>query len=281
MPTHPTLFTGSPGADLRQGILQGAVQPGAAACLAARAQADAHFAMKARLHRTPPARGPGRSRPSLFVAKEVLQNLGDGLARQVAIRDLVDLHRRGQRAAAQTGDLLHGEQLLGIRVLAVRDLQVPPELLQNQFGTLDVAGGAHADMDDVPAGGTVPELVIERGDPGDRGRRDLRQRADTLQGHVRQVAVVSLDRLKDLQHLLLAGADLRDGLINKCQVQLFHATLFRARGSASPRPGQYNRGSSRPGCRSGRPRTQGRPSTPRPTRICRALCTRARPARCA
>ena len=77
----------------------------------------------------------------------------------------------------------------------------------------------------------MAELVVERRNSRDRGRRDLRQLAHTPQGLDWQIAVVSLDRLQDLQHLLRAGADLRDDLVNERQIQLLHTALFRARSS--------------------------------------------------
>ena len=115
----------------------------------------------------------------LLVPEEIVQHLGHGLAGQMAVGDAVDLHDRGQRAAAEAGDLLDGEQPLGVGVLALRELQVPAEGLLDQLGPFDVAGRAVADVDDVPADRPVAELVVEGGNAGDRGRRDLRQLADT------------------------------------------------------------------------------------------------------
>ena len=106
----------------------------------------------------------------------------------------------------------------GVGVLALGNPEMTAERVVDALGALDVAGGADADVDDVLARRLMAELIVERRDAGDRGRRDLRQLADPPQGLFRQIAVVSLEGLEDLQHLLGAGADPLDGLIDECQI---------------------------------------------------------------
>ena len=55
----------------------------------------------------------------LLLVQEVGQDLGDHLRRQPAVGHVVDLEHGGQRAAAEAGDLLHGEQPVAVRVLPV------------------------------------------------------------------------------------------------------------------------------------------------------------------
>ena len=153
MPTQPTRLTGHLGAGLSQGLLQGPVQSGR--CRGRRSRSPARCAPRreSRLCRGAAGGLLRPSRPGLLVPEEIAQDLRHGLARQMAVGHVVDLHGRGQRATAQARDPLDREQLLGVGVLALRDSEMAAERLVDRFGPFDVAGGPHADVDDVrPAG---------------------------------------------------------------------------------------------------------------------------------
>ena len=107
-----------------------------------------------------------------FSGRGNLEHGRDGIGCEMAVGDIADLHGRGQRAAAETGDFFDGEEPLGVGVVAFGDVQVTPEGVHDVGRALDMAGGADADADDVLAGRAVAELVVERADALDIGRTD-------------------------------------------------------------------------------------------------------------
>ncbi len=105
--------------------------------------------------------GPaGRAAPLLL--QEILDHLADHRGREPSVGDAVDLHDRGQRAAAEARDFLDREQPVGIGVVAAGDFQPAFEGVLDQLGPFHVAGGAVADVNDVLPDRTMAELVVER-----------------------------------------------------------------------------------------------------------------------
>lgn len=82
------------------------------------------------------------------------------------------------------------------------------------LGALDVARRAVADAQDVAAQGFEPEPVVERGDPDDARRRDVRDLADASQGVFRQVAELGLQALQDRNDRVLRASLLLDDAID-------------------------------------------------------------------
>ena len=118
MPTQPTRLTHGRGAGFGQHVLDGVVDLAAALGDAAGAEADADLARPPRRRRTAGRRRCGGAR-AVWRLEEIVDRLGDHLRREAAVGRLVDLHHRGQRAAAEAGDLLDREQAVGVGVLAV------------------------------------------------------------------------------------------------------------------------------------------------------------------
>ena len=168
MPTQPTRFT-TAAAPLSASVWRIAWWTLAAPLgHAAGAQADADLARP----------GPPAGRRGLLGAaaaagwpcwlRKSSITSGTRLRREPAVGDAVDLDHRGQRAAAQAGDLLDREQALGVGVVALGDAQVALQGVLDQLRALHVAGRAVADADDVLADRVVAELGVEGGDALDR-----------------------------------------------------------------------------------------------------------------
>ena len=105
---------------------------------AARAQPDANFAQFAA------GRDDFRclaNRAVLLMFEEIVQHFADHRGSQMAVGDAVDLNDRGQRAAAQAGDLFEREKPLGIGVFAVAQMKLPREGVLHQARPLHVASG--------------------------------------------------------------------------------------------------------------------------------------------
>ncbi len=79
----------------------------------------------------------------------------------MAVGDAVYLHHRGEGAAAEARDLLHGEVAIGVGVVIGGDAQVPADRVVHPVGALDVAGRPVTDADEVLAHGVVAELCVE------------------------------------------------------------------------------------------------------------------------
>ena len=137
----------------------------------------------------------------------------------MAVGDLVDLDHRCQRAAAQAGDFLDGEQPVGVGVFTVGKPQVKLQGVLDQPRAFHVAGGAVANADDVCPHRPVPKLGVESRYAGDRGGRDPREVADAFQGLLGEEAIVLLDRLQDGDHHLRPVAQSLDGLVDEVQIE--------------------------------------------------------------
>ena len=177
---------------------------------AARAEPDADFAHVAAEDDRP--RRAVRPRRSFCCCRKSSSTSPTIVGREPAVGDAVDLHDRGQRAAAEAGHLLDREQPVGVGVVAVGDLQPPLEGVLDQLGALHVAGRAVADVDDVSADRAMAELGVEGRHAHDRRRRDVGQLADPLDRLARHVAIVRLNRLEDRDHGIAAAAEPLDAL---------------------------------------------------------------------
>ena len=135
----------------------------------------------------------------------------------MAVGHVVDLDHRGQGATAQAGDLLDGEQALGIGIAAGPDAEMTLQGVLHQFRAFHVAGRAVADADDMLADRPVAKLCVKCGNARDSCRRDLRQPADSLHCLAGQVAKMRLDGLQNGDHGLRAPAQAFDGLIDETQ----------------------------------------------------------------
>ena len=96
----------------------------------------------------------------------------------------------------------------------------------NLCAALDMAGSSDADANRMSPGRTMPEVVVERRNAGNRCRGNLCYLTDPLKSFLGQIVVVTLDNLQYLENVFGAGADLRNGAIYKCQIQLFHQSPF-------------------------------------------------------
>ena len=142
-----------------QGAADGLMDFPAALGHAARTQADADLAHRAVMH------GRGQiGRPALAVVREKgLDHFAGAVRVEVAVGHVVDLDDRGQRAAAEAGDLLDREQSLGIGIVAAADAEVTFQGVLHQFRAFHMAGRAVADADDVLADRPVAELCVKCG----------------------------------------------------------------------------------------------------------------------
>ena len=107
-------------------------------------------------------------------AREIIANhRRHTFRRGPAQRGPVDLHYWTERATAQSRDGFNREFARVIRVLAWRDVQVPPQRVFDAFGARYVAGSTAANMYEMFAAGLVPEHVVKCRNPADAGWRDL------------------------------------------------------------------------------------------------------------
>ena len=105
--------------------------------------------------------------------KKIIQHFGDHRRRDVSVGDAVDLDHRGQRAAAQAGDLFDRKQPPGVGIFAADDPQLPLQGVLDRAGPFHVAGRAMADADDVASDWAVAKLRVEGRHAGDHRRGDL------------------------------------------------------------------------------------------------------------
>ena len=166
-------------AALRQALLQGMKDPIRSFRQAARVEAD--LDLGAAIAACGGADGWFGGDCALPARQEIADRARHLLGRRVANRLLLDPHHRRERAAAEAGDPLDGESPLGIGVRALGNAQVAAQRVLDPLRPAHVAGRAVAHVDDVLAARLVPEHVVERRDPADRRRRDLRGRADAPQ----------------------------------------------------------------------------------------------------
>ena len=218
IPTQPTCLTTAAAPRRGQGPADGLVDLPAAQGHAARPQADADLAHRAVVCCRRQIGGPAFA----VLREKGLDHLAGAVRVEVAVGHIVDLDHRGQRAAAQAGDLLDREQPLGIGIVAAADAQVAFQGVLHQFRALHVAGRAVADADDVLADRPVAELCVKCGNARDRRRRDLGQPADSLHGLAGQVAKMRLDGLQNGDHGLGAPSQTFDGFIDELQIAVVH-----------------------------------------------------------
>ena len=123
-----------------------------------------------------PAAAAGLAAPSLPVLRKSSSTSRTCRGREPAVGHAVDLHHRRQRAAAQAGDLLDGEQAVGVGVLAVGDVRAAAASASwTSPAPLTWQAVPWQTLDDVLADRAVAELRVEGRDAGDGGRRDLGQ----------------------------------------------------------------------------------------------------------
>ena len=114
--------------------------------------------------------------------QEIMDHAPDGVGGEVPVSDLVDLDGRGEGAAAQAGDFLDGEKLVGVGVLVVFEVELTADGVVNQRSAFDMTGGADTNADHVFPDGAVAKLTVKSGDAGDGGRGNLRYFTDPIQG---------------------------------------------------------------------------------------------------
>ena len=220
MPTQPTRFTTAGAPVSGQCLLDRSVDLAAALGDAAGAKADANFAQLA--CREPFRAPPGSAADSWRCWRKSSSTLPTVRGREMAVGDAVDLHDGGQRAAAEAGDFLDGEQAVGVGVAAGGDAQPPLEGVLDQLRALHVAGRAVADVDDVLADRMMAKLRVERGDADDAGGRDLgelRRPARSLRAARSDSA---LDRLQDRDHGIAAATEPLNNRIDGSQIEIRH-----------------------------------------------------------
>ncbi len=188
---------------------------------AARTQADADLAHRAVVYGRGQVGGPAHA----VVREKGFDHLAGTVRVEVAVGHVVDLDDRGQRATAQAGDLLDGEQPVGIRIVAAADAEVTFQGVLHPFRAFHVASRAVANADDVLADRSMAELCVKCGNPRDRRRRDFGQPADPLHGLAGQVAKMRLKGLQNGDYGLGASPQTLDGLIDELQIDVVH--LYR------------------------------------------------------
>ena len=142
----------------------------------------------------------------------------------MAERCFVDLHHGRKRAAAEAGDGFDGELPLRVRVVSLRDVQMPPQRIFHARRARDVAGGATANAHHRLARGFVPEHVVKRRHAFQRGGGDFTYLADALQRFWREIAEAILHRLENRNERLGFAPEPRHGLVNERKVGHAHGS---------------------------------------------------------
>ena len=178
---------------------------------ATRAQADAGFTDG--IPGRPGVPVPSRNGASFFRSAKILDQVRNLPGLDLTVNHVVNLGDGGQHAAAEAGDLLHGEFAVGIGVLAVRDLQLLPEGVTQDVGSIDMAGRAGAGPDDMLADGVMPKLRVKGRNACDGVRRDLRDLREPFERRRGQVVKALLDGLQQRDEILGPAPDARhDGV---------------------------------------------------------------------
>jgi hypothetical protein len=97
------------------------------------------------------------------MGEEVVEHLRNDCRADVTIRYAVDLNGRGQRATAQTADLLNRERSILVGVFVLAEVQFTRYRVVYGRRALEVAGGAIAYGDCVFSGGLCAKLREESG----------------------------------------------------------------------------------------------------------------------
>ena len=82
-----------------------------------------------------------------------------------------------------------------------------------------MAGRTLTDMYRVLTDRLVTKVIVKRRHTGDVGRCDFGQLADALQGRLRQVPIVMLQRLQNGNHGIAPGSTLGNHLLNNTEVK--------------------------------------------------------------
>jgi hypothetical protein len=152
------------------------------------------------------------------------------VGRHLGVDLIVNHHHRRQPAGPEAARALQREDTVGA-CLSESYAQLVHELLGDAVGSLDVAGRAHADVDHEAAAGLEAEVMVEAGDAGDFGRRNLHQLGDRIEVRRGQVPVLGLnlvehgDQLAFRVWLIAAEADEGHNLLAEdlpgCGLNLF------------------------------------------------------------
>ena len=113
----------------------------------------------------------------------------------LAVQGLTDDGHGREGAAAHAGHPVDAE-LAVRRSLAVLDLKLAFEILQDDFAALDVAGRPQTDLDRVAPGRIEPELVVERRHPVDFGCGNFQVIGDEPDRRRRQIGQGILNELQ-------------------------------------------------------------------------------------
>jgi hypothetical protein len=131
----------------------------------------------------------------------------------------IDHHHRRQAATAQAGDFVHREGARGVGIGSIGDGEIAAQFFRDLPRSADVAGCPMADADQMFAHRRTAELAVEGGGPGNLGRRDAGDVAETAQRFIGKVAVVGLDGCEERDGGLFAAAVQGDGGFDEGEVQ--------------------------------------------------------------
>jgi len=140
----------------------------------------------------------------------------------VTVGNIVYLHDRGQRAAAQARDLLEGEELLGVGVLPAVQVQMLAQGVGDALGALDVTRRSVADANAMPSDRRAAKLGVERADALDGSRSYQADLADAPKGLLRHVPEPLLNSLKDADKRRGLAAEGGHRLVDESQLRVGH-----------------------------------------------------------
>ena len=129
-------------------------------------------------------------------------------------------NQAAQAAAAETGDLLAGELIVGTGVLALRNVEMAPKGLVEDRGAVHVAGRPDTGLDDVFPDRVMAKLRVKGRNARDRIGRDFRDLGQPFQGRCRQPVPLLLNCLEQRDQILGALPDPRHHLVDQRQVDL-------------------------------------------------------------
>ena len=141
---------------------------------------------------------------------KIADDRADRCRSNVAIHARIDLHRRRERATAQARDLRERELAGRVGVVAIGNLQQPPERVEHRGRTLDVTRRTRTHADGVSAHRPQAKMGIER-----RHRRQARggnarplgKKIHRLDGNVSQFILNRLQQQHRLRRVVAEALD--------------------------------------------------------------------------
>lgn len=131
----------------------------------------------------------------------------------MSVSHIVDLHHRGNGAAAEACYFFEGKNAFGVSVGVAFEFEVPPVSIINQHSTLYMACRTRTNFNHVQSHWPVPELAVEGGNAHDLSGCDISGFAHPLQGFLRQVVECLLNLLQDWNGVVLRSSMVADDLI--------------------------------------------------------------------